>query len=104
MSNSLLRVVEDPRGIDFRLGRNDHATMMQVLAAGAARIRGVVFAAHLESRQQEMRFEPSRRGAETVLAPLALELATAGDGTTKHMLRSAGVSDPALTRAMARGV
>jgi hypothetical protein len=78
MRNSLLRAVEDPCGLYFRAGRNDDTTVMQVLATGAPRISGVVLAAPLEKRQQEMRFELSRRGAETVLDPLALELATAG--------------------------
>lgn len=87
MSAPLLRVVEDPRGLYFRLGRNDHTTLMQVLAAGAPRFSGAVLAASHERRQQDLRIELSRRGLETVLDPLAMELATPG-GWEREPLRA----------------
>lgn len=87
MTTPLLRLVEDPRGLYFRLGRNDHTTLMRVLAAGAPPFSGAVLAASLEKRQREMRLELSRRGVETVLDPLALELATPG-GWDRESLRA----------------
>jgi len=75
---SLLRVVDPPLGLYFRPGRNDHTTLLQVLAASAPEFRGAVLDPSLARRQKELRLELENHGYEVVLDPMALELATKG--------------------------
>lgn len=82
----LLRTV-DPLGLYFRAGRNDHRTLMQLMARGAPPFTGAVLDASLASRQDDLRLDLNQRRFETVLDPMVMELATEG-GWEREALRS----------------
>lgn len=75
---SLLRIADPALGLYFRPGRSDHTTLLQALASGPPSFQGAVMDASHEKRQRELRLQLANRGYESVLDPMALELATAG--------------------------
>jgi hypothetical protein len=77
-SAALLRRVEPSLGLYFRPGRNDHTTLLRILAAEPPSFTGVVLDASLHTRHEDLRLHLRRRGLDVVLDPMALELATSG--------------------------
>ena len=68
-------------GLYIRIGRNDHLTMLDLLAEGESRIFGVVIEAQFSHRHRELRAEALKRGFDVILDPKTHPLAMAGGHT-----------------------
>jgi hypothetical protein len=85
-SRGLLRINDPALALYFRPGRNDHTSILQMLAAGPPSFSGAVLDASLEKRHRELRLQLENHRHECVLDPMALELATPG-GWERDALR-----------------
>lgn len=65
-------------GLFFRVGRNDHRTMLDLIAEGEKRFFGLVFEAQHTHRHRELRAEARKRGIDTILDPKTQALAMIG--------------------------
>lgn len=74
----LLRPVGAPLGLYLRPGRNDHKTLLALLAEKRADMSGLVLDPCLADRHKELQTEARSHGLETVLDPRSVELATVG--------------------------
>lgn len=77
----LLRPVGAPLGLYFRAGRNDHTTLLALMAEGRTNFSGLVFDPCLADRHEELRTEARQLELEVVLDPRTVELSTAGGVT-----------------------
>ncbi|MEL6734612.1 MAG: hypothetical protein AAFO98_01855 [Pseudomonadota bacterium] len=68
-------------GLYIRIGRNDHLTMLDLLAEGEKRIFGVVIDAQHTHRHRELRAETLKRGFDVILDPKTHPLAMVGGHT-----------------------
>lgn len=76
----LLRPVSDPFGNYLRVGRNDHTTMLAVIAEGKdSMVGGLVFNPVFDERHAGLFDAASQAGIETVLDPKSFELSTDDD-------------------------
>lgn len=101
-TKALLRIADPALALYFRPGRNDHTTLLRAFSRGAPPFQGTVLDASHERRQRELRLELENRGYESILDPMALELATAG-GWEREGLRSLewageGIHEPSRFR------
>ncbi|MEL7454370.1 MAG: hypothetical protein AAGJ50_13470, partial [Pseudomonadota bacterium] len=69
-------------GLYIRIGRNDHRTMLDLLAEGEQRIFGVVIDAHHAHRHRELRSEARKRELDVILDPKTHPLAMVGGHTS----------------------
>jgi hypothetical protein len=74
----LLRPVGTPLAVYFRPGRNDHTSVLQLLAENPRSLAGLVFDPCLEARQGELLGETLGHHLEAVLDPRSTDLSTPG--------------------------
>jgi hypothetical protein len=79
-----VRKVQEPLGLYFRPGHNDHKLLCQLVSEAQTSMTGVVFDAQNSSLQEELRREINRRNLHSVLDPKFLEMASPS-GMTKAL-------------------
>jgi len=79
-------------GLFFRIGRNDHRTMLDLISEGEKRFFGLVFEAQHTHRHRELRSEARKRGIDTILDPKTQALAMIGGHN--HSIGSLPWADP----------
>jgi hypothetical protein len=84
---TLIRSLDPPLRLYFRPGSRDHRAFERSLMAGMPPFSGAVLDASRVKSHAELRAELRSRGLESVLDPMALELATEG-GWAREGLRS----------------
>jgi hypothetical protein len=83
----VLRLVgsaEEPLGLFFRPGHNDHIVLCQLLSEGRSAMTGVVFDPGFVGPQEALRMEVHLRNLWAVLDPRMMELATPGGFTERR--------------------
>ena len=80
----LIGSTEEPLGLFFRPGHNDHLVLCQLLSEGCSAMTGVVFDPGYVGPQEALRAEVQRRSLWAVLDPRMMELATAGGFTQRR--------------------
>jgi hypothetical protein len=78
---SILRDPGEPLGLYFRVGRDDHTTLKQLLSENRAGLSGVVFDPCFQGIQQELKAEIVQRNLDAILDPQMMELAGQGGHT-----------------------
>lgn len=90
-STPSLRIVRDagePLGLFFRVGKNDHTVLKQLLSENRVGMLGAVFDPCHCGCQEELRTEFSQRHLDAILDPALMELATLGGCTpSRQQLR-----------------
>jgi len=75
---TVVRDAGEPLGLFFRLGKNDHTTIKQLLSEGRVGFLGTIFDPRYCEFQQELRKEILLRNLDAILDPYIMELATVG--------------------------
>lgn len=80
----IVRDAGEPLGLFFRVGKNDHLVLKQLLSENRIGMFGAVFdPCHLDFHE-ELRLELSRRNLHAILDPSLMELATEGGFTASR--------------------
>jgi hypothetical protein len=80
----VVRSAEEPLGLFFRPGHNDHRVLCQLLSEGRSAMSGVVLDPGLVGPQGELRWEARQRNLWAVLDSRMMELATASGFTEQR--------------------
>lgn len=65
----------------FRVGRNQHRDVLDILGEGESGFSGLIFDAHYSQRHRELRSEAIRRGLDVILDPKSHAMALPGSHT-----------------------
>jgi hypothetical protein len=80
-SITLFHAVDDPLGLFFRPGRDDHTVLKQLLSENQAGMLGGVFEPSNVDRQEDLRIDLLRRDLDAILDTGMMEMATPGGHT-----------------------
>lgn len=80
----IVALLPDPLGLYFRLGRNDHPVLAQLLSEERTAMTGIVFDAEYADVHQEIRRDVTGRKLDALVDTRLMEIATPGGSTSRR--------------------
>lgn len=74
----IVRPVQDPPGLYFRISNNDQATISDLISGGVGNFSGIVIAARTSKVQARVREAALSKRLDVILDPQTIQLATPG--------------------------